>query len=242
MIARSGLASRRVADSMIVAGRVTVDGRTAAPGQRVDARRAEVLVDGVTLPVNPELVHYLLHKPLDVISTTSDPQGRVCVIDLVPPDPRVYPVGRLDADSTGLLLLTNDGPFANLVAHPSSGITKTYEVLVRGHLSPADLKRLRRGVRLEDGPAVPVAVRKIGAAAGRTHLELTMAEGRNREVRRLCEAVGFPVSRLHRVAIGALRDRCLKPGHWRHLDVEEVREFHRQARARSDRRPAGAGR
>ena len=227
---------------MILAGRVTVDGRTATPGRRVDPRRAEVLVDGVPLPVNPELVYYLLHKPLDVISTTDDPQGRVCVIDLVPPIPRVYPVGRLDADSTGLLLLTNDGPFANLVAHPSSGITKIYEVLVRGNASRADLSRLRRGVRLEDGPAVPVAVRKIGAAAGRTHLELTMVEGRNREVRRLCEAVGFLVSRLHRVAIGSLRDRSLKPGRWRHLEVGEVRAFHRQARVRPDTRPGGADR
>ena len=152
------------------------------------------------------------------------------MVDLVPSLPKVYPVGRLDADSTGLLLLTNDGSFANLVAHPSSGITKTYEVLVRGNPSPADLSRLRHGIELADGPAVPVAVRKIGTAGGRSHLELTMSEGRNREVRRLCAAAGYPVMRLHRAAIGALRDRALKPGDWRHLDIREVRSFHREIR------------
>lgn len=215
---------------MILDGRVIVDGQTAVPGQRVDPGRAEVLVDGVPLPVDPGLVHYLLHKPFGVISTTSDPRGRTPVVDLVPPVPKVYPVGRLDADSTGLLLLTNDGPFANLIAHPRSGITKTYEVLVRGNPSPADLSRLRHGIELDDGPAVPVAVRRIGTAGGRSHLELVMAEGRNREVRRLCAAAGYPVMRLHRVAIGALRDRALKPGKWRHLEVDEVRAFHREAR------------
>jgi 23S rRNA pseudouridine2605 synthase len=217
---------------MIMDGRVIVDGQTAIPGQRVDPGRAEVLVDRVPLPVDPALVYYLLHKPFGVISTTDDPHGRTPVVDLVPPLPKVYPVGRLDADSTGLLLLTNDGSFANLIAHPSSGITKTYEVLVRGNPSRADMSRLRHGIELEDGPAVPVAVRRIGAAAGRSHLELTMAEGRNREVRRLCAAAGYQVIRLHRVAIGALRDRTLKPGEWRNLEVTEIRAFHR---ARKDR-------
>ena len=214
---------------MILAGRVIVDGQTAVPGQRVDPARVEVLVDGLPLPVDPGVVYYLLHKPLGVISTTDDPHGRIPVVDLVPSFPKVYPVGRLDADSTGLLLLTNDGSFANLIAHPSSGVTKTYEVLVRGSPSRADLSRLRRGIELEDGPAVPVAVRKIGTARGRSHLELTMSEGRNREVRRLCAAAGYPVMRLHRVAIGALRDHVLKPGEWRNLEVGEVRAFHRNA-------------
>ena len=136
---------------MILDGRVNVDGETAVPGQRVDPCQAEVLVDGIPLPVDPGLVYYLLNKPFGVISTTSEPHGRTPVVDLVPSLPKVYPVGRLDADSTGLLLLTNDGSFANLVAHPSSGITKTYEVLVRGSPSPADLSRLRHGIELEDG-------------------------------------------------------------------------------------------
>ena len=215
---------------MILDGRVVVDGRTAVPGQRVDPGRAEVLVDGVPLPVDPDLVYYLLHKPLGVISTTSDPHGRTPVIDLVPSHPKVYPVGRLDADSTGLMLLTNDGSFANLIAHPRSGITKTYEALVRGNPTPGDLSRLRDGIELADGPAVPVGVRRIGAGGGRSHLELIMAEGRNREVRRLCAAAGYPVIRLHRVAIGTLRDRALKPGEWRRLEVKEVRAFHQDAR------------
>ena len=177
VIARSGLASRRSADAMIVAGRVAVDGRVASPGQIVDPAKAEVLVDGIRLPVDPRLVHYLLHKPLGVISTTRDPQGRPTVVDLVPSRPRVYPVGRLDADTTGLLLLTNDGNFANVVTHPRFGVVKTYEVLVDGVPNRRDLASMRRGVRLEDGPARPVSVRRIGSGGHRTHLETLDGRG-----------------------------------------------------------------
>ena len=212
---------------MIVAGRVAVDGRVASPGQIVDPAKAEVLVDGIRLPVDPRLVHYLLHKPLGVISTTRDPQGRPTVVDLVPSRPRVYPVGRLDADTTGLLLLTNDGNFANVVTHPRFGVVKTYEVLVDGVPNRRDLASMRRGIRLEDGPARPVSVRRIGSGGHRTHLELSMGEGRNREVRRLCTAAGFPVVRLHRASIGPLRDPVLRAGEWRRLEVREVRSFYR---------------
>ena len=226
VIARSGLTSRRGADALIVAGRVSVDGQTASPGQLVDAAAAEVLIDGIRLPVDPDLVHYLLHKPLGVVSTTRDPQGRPTVVDLVPSHPPVYPVGRLDADTTGLLLLTNDGGFANLVTHPRFGITKTYEALVEGVPTNRDLALMRRGVDLEDGPARAISVRKIGSGERRAHLEMSMGEGRNREVRRLCAAAGFPVVRLHRSSIGPLRDRVLRAGEWRRLEVHEVRAFY----------------
>ena len=143
-----------------------MDGKVAAPGQLVDAATVEIAVDGVRLPVDPGLVHYLLHKPPGVISTTSDPQGRRTVVDLVPSHPRVYPVGRLDAETTGLLLLTNDGAFANLVTHPRYGITKTYEILVEGVPTRRDLASIRSGVELDDGPARALAVRKIGSDGG----------------------------------------------------------------------------
>jgi len=235
VIARSGLASRRVADSLIVEGRVTVDGRVARPGQRVDPASAQVLVDGIRLPVNPDLVYYLLHKPLGVISTTRDPRGRATVLDLVPSHPPVYPVGRLDADTTGLILLTNDGSFANLVTHPRHGITKTYEVLVDGTPSGRALARLRVGVELEDGPGRAISVRKSGSDGQRSQLEMSMGEGRNREVRRLCAAVGFPVVRLHRTSIGPVRDRVLAPGDWRRLEVGELRAFYRHSIGTTDR-------
>lgn len=235
VIARSGLTSRRGADSLIVEGRVSVDGRVAHPGQRVDPGSAEVLVDGIMLPVNPDLAYYLLHKPLGVISTTRDPGGRATVVDLVPSHPRVYPVGRLDADTTGLILLTNDGGFANLVTHPRYGITKTYELLVDGKPGRRDLARIRRGVELEDGPAWAISVRKIGSDGHRSHLEMSMGEGRNREVRRLWAAVGFPVVRLHRTSIGPLRDRALAPGEWRRLEVGEVRAFFGHGAGATDR-------
>lgn len=236
VIARSGLTSRRGADSLIVAGRVSVDGKVAAPGQRVDAATVEVMVDGVRLPVDPGLVHYLLHKPPGVISTTSDPQGRRIVVDLVPSHPRVYPVGRLDADTSGLLLLTNDGAFANLVTHPRYGVTKTYQVLVEGVVTRRDLASIRRGVELEDGPARALTVRKIGSDGRRSHIEMSMGEGRNREVRRLCAAVGLPVLRLHRSSIGPLRERDLGPGEWRRLDIDEVRAFYRHGEVPSGHR------
>lgn len=235
VIARSGLTSRRGADSLIVEGRVSVDGRVARPGQRVDPGSAEVLVDGIRLPVNPDLVYYLLHKPLGVISTTQDPGGRATVVDLVPARPRVYPVGRLDADTTGLILLTNDGGFANVVTHPRYGITKTYELLVDGKPGTRDLARIRGGVELEDGPARAISVRKIGSEGNRSHLEMSMGEGRNREVRRLCAAVGFPVVRLHRTSIGPLRDPALAPGEWRRLEVGEIRAFYGHGAGATDR-------
>ena len=226
VVARSGLASRRAADQMIAAGRVAVDGRTAPPVLRVDPARVEIMVDGIRLPSAPGLVHYLLNKPAGVISTARDPQGRPTVVELVPARPRVFPAGRLDADATGLLLLTNDGDFANQVAHPSRGVAKTYEALVEGAPARRHLAAMRRGVELEDGPARALAVRRVGSDKGMTHLEIVMGEGRNREVKRMCAAAGFPVVRLHRSSIGPLPGGGLRTGEWRRLEIGEVRAFY----------------
>ena len=226
VIARSGLASRRAADQMIVEGRVSVDGRTAPPGLRVDPAESEILVDGIRLPAAPGLVYYLLNKPAGVISTVRDPRGRPTVVELVPPRPPVFPAGRLDAATTGLLLLTNDGGFADRVTHPRRGVTKTYEALVEGAPDRRRLEAMRRGLELEDGPARALAVRRVGSDGRLTHLEIVMGEGRNREVRRLCAAAGLRVVRLHRSSIGPLRGGGLPPGKWRSLEVGEVRAFY----------------
>ncbi len=150
-IAHSGLMSRRLAEEAILAGRVEVDGRRIVLGDRVDVSTQQVTLDGIPIPVNPDLETHLLFKPLGVISTASDPQGRETVVDLVPTSKRVYPVGRLDSDSEGLILLTNDGDLANRVTHPRYGITKTYVVIVDGRPAPAAVRRLTEGVELDDG-------------------------------------------------------------------------------------------
>ena len=230
MIARSGLASRRAAEEMIAEGRVEVDGEAAHLGQKVDPAAVSVVVDGVPLPVAPDLVHYLINKPAGVVTTSRDPQGRPTVVELVPETPRVFPVGRLDADTTGLLMLTNDGDFTHRVTHPRYGVTKTYEALVDGQPAPGTIRALTEGVELDDGPAAAVRARLIDSRHGSAHLEIVMGEGRNREVRRMCEAVGHPVVRLHRSAIGPLRDRSLQEGAWRHLDIAEVRSVLTDAR------------
>lgn len=220
-IAHSGLMSRRAAEELIAQGRVTVDGRTARVGERVDPDTSRVAVDGKLIPVRPDLVTYLLHKPVGVISTADDPQGRRTVVDLVPAEPRVYPVGRLDADSEGLILLTNDGTLADLVMHPRYGIDKTYLVLVDGQPGPW-VKQLVAGVELDDGPAAARSARVVDSVGGRTMVEMVMGEGRNREIRRMAEAVGRPVVRLVRTAVGPIRDRNLAAGSWRQLEPAEV--------------------
>jgi 23S rRNA pseudouridine2605 synthase len=214
---------------LVRAGRVAVDGTPAHLGQKVDPATARVTVDGTPLPVRPGLVYFLLNKPPGVVSTASDPQGRPTVVDLVPSDTRVYPVGRLDADSEGLLLLTNDGDLANAVTHPSFGVPKTYVALVTGHPSAQALRDLREGVLLDDGPAAARAVRVLDRHGPRSLVEVVMGEGRKREIRRMLDAVGHPVERLVRTAIGAISDRSLRPGSWRTLTVQEVRSLYRDA-------------
>jgi 23S rRNA pseudouridine2605 synthase len=211
---------------MIKGGRVTVDGDPAHLGQKVDPRAVTVLVDGIRLPVSPESVYVLLNKERGIVSTVDDPQGRPTVVDVVGLESRIYPVGRLDMDSEGLLVLTNDGDLTEHLTHPRHGVTKTYTALVDGIPDAGDLQRLRDGVELDDGPARAIDVRLIDSHADQALVELVMGEGRNREVRRMLETIGHPVLRLVRTAIGSLRDRDLKPGEWRHLTVEEVRTLY----------------
>jgi 23S rRNA pseudouridine2605 synthase len=220
VLAKAGVGSRRACDELVAAGRVTVDGSPAVLGQRVDPQTAHIEVDGVLVPVAAGLVHYLLNKPRGVVTTASDPQGRPTVISLVPSEPRVFTVGRLDLMTEGLLILTNDGPLAQLVTHPSGAVPKEYLAELEGGTpSPRALRGLREGVLLEDGMTAPA---KVGVAGPGT-LRIVIHEGRNRQVRRMCEAIGHPVRRLVRTRIGPVTDRSLKPGAWRHLTPGELR-------------------
>ncbi len=220
-LARAGLGSRRTCEELIADERVTVNGVVATLGDRVDPDQDEVTVDGVVVGVRPGLVHYVLNKPAGVVTTADDPQGRPTVIELVPSEPRVHPVGRLDLDTEGLLLLTNEGELTHRLTHPSFGVDKEYLAEVEGIPSRGALRRLREGVDLDDGRTAPARVSLLGDHL----LRLTIHEGRNRQVRRMCEAVGHPVTRLVRTRIGPLTDRTLGPGEWRELTGAEVQEL-----------------
>jgi len=226
LIAQTGYASRRRAEELIRQGRVTVDGATATIGQKVDAATARVAIDGIPLPVRPGAAYYLVYKPPGVISTRADDRGRPTVVDMVPEDPPVYPVGRLDADSEGLLILTNDGDLTHRLTHPSFEVTKTYLVRTRGRLTKRDVKRLESGVDLDDGPAAALRARLIDGVAGGSLVEVVMGEGRKREVRRMITVLGADVDRLVRTAIGGLTDKSLEPGTWRRLSPAEVRKLY----------------
>ena len=224
-LARAGGASRRGADELIRAGRVRVNGETAGlatfvtPSDRVE-------LDGE--PVSPEpLAYVLLHKPAGVVTTAQDPQGRPTVVGLVEHASRIVPVGRLDADTTGALLLTNDGPLAHRLAHPRYEVDKAYEAEVEGEPSDETIRRLANGVELDDGHrTAPAQVRRLGPS----RLELTLHEGRNRQVKRMCEAVGHPVRRLHRPRYAGLTLDGLAPGEWRELTPGEVERLRAEAR------------
>jgi 23S rRNA pseudouridine2605 synthase len=223
ILARAGLGSRRTAEALIAAGRVRVNGEVANLGDRADPETDRIEVDGAVVGVRPGLVHYLLNKPVGVVTTASDPQGRLTVVGLVPAEPRVFPVGRLDAETEGLLLLTNDGELAHRLTHPSFGVDKEYLAEVEGRPTRGALRRLREGVDLEDGRTAPARVSLVGDRL----LRITIHEGRNRQVRRMCDAVGIPVRRLVRVRIGPIADRRLAPGEWRALEQDEVRALER---------------
>ena len=229
ILARAGFGSRRAAELLIADGRVTVDGAVARLGQRVDAQHARVEVDGVPVTVRDGVVYYLLNKPRRVVTTARDPEGRPAAVDLVPTEPRVFPVGRLDYDTEGLLVLTNDGDLAQLVTHPRHGIEKTYLAEVSGVPSRATIRALREGVTLEDGPTAPARVRLVQDLGDNAALEIVVHEGRNRIVRRMCEAVGHPVRRLVRTRVGPIADRRLAPGSWRVLRPREVRALYAAA-------------
>ena len=223
VLARVGIGSRRVCEDLIGEGRVRVDGEMAVLGRRVDPETVLIEVDGAPVGVRPDLVHYILNKPAGVVTTADDPQGRPTVVGLVPDEPRVFPVGRLDVDTEGLLLLTNDGELAHRLTHPSYGVEKEYVAEVEGLPTRAVLRRLREGVELDDGPTAPARATLVDPSVVR----LTIHEGRNRQVRRMCEAVGHSVVRLVRTRIGPLADRSLAPGAWRELTGDEVRSLQR---------------
>lgn len=218
-LARAGVASRRKADELIKEGRVRVDGTTGQLNTFVETG-SRVEVDGREVSLQP-LAYVLLHKPAGVVTTASDPQGRSTVVGLVDHESRVVPVGRLDTETTGVLLLTNDGDLAHRLAHPKYEVEKVYEAEVEGRPTDEALRRLAEGVGLEDGQTAPARVRRLGPSL----VELAIHEGRNRQVRRMLETVGHPVVRLHRSRYAGLTTDGLGPGEWRELTNAEVREL-----------------
>ena len=224
-LAHAGVASRRAAEEIVRSGRVEVDGEAVSDPARTVAPGSHVVVDGRA--VDPEeRVVYALHKPAGVVSTASDTHGRQTVVSLVSDTRRLYPVGRLDADATGLILLTNDGELANRLTHPRYEVPRAYRVEVeRPPVREPALRALREGVELEDGRTAPARVRRLGHG----ELELVIREGRNRQVKRMCAAVGHPVRLLRRVRFGPLRLDGLKPGEHRRLSAVEVQALRRAA-------------
>jgi 23S rRNA pseudouridine2605 synthase len=233
-LARAGVGSRRAVEELIAAGRVRVNGAPAVLGRRVDVHKDKVEVDGSPVPLDPELVYYMLNKPEGVVSTAADPQGRVTVVDLVDPGVRVWPVGRLDVASEGALVLTNDGELTMRLTHPRYEVPKSYLVEVAGAMGGRALRELARGVALDDGTTRPARVEVVDTGARGSVVEITISEGRNRQVRRMMESVGHPVRRLVRTSIGPLKLGRLKPGTARRLSPAEVRALYAATGSRQD--------
>ncbi|HVL89826.1 MAG TPA: pseudouridine synthase, partial [Actinomycetota bacterium] len=228
VLSAAGVASRRAAEDLITSGRVSVDGKVVRTlGTRVDPETARIEVDGERIGVRRNRQYLIMNKPVGVITSASDPFGRKTVLDLVRVRGRVFPVGRLDSDTSGLLLLTDDGELAHRLAHPRYGIEKVYVAKVAGRVETATLKRLEKGIRLDDGPARAVRARLRGKASKTSQVEIVMAEGRKREVRRMLEAVGHPVDELVRVAYGPIRLSGLVTGDVRELTIAEIGELYR---------------
>lgn len=233
LLSQTGAASRRLADELMRQGRVTVNGRTVTElGTKADPDQDDVRVDGRRLKMRPAPRYLLLYKPRGVVSTRSDPQHRTTVLDLLAESGvqgYFYPVGRLDYDSEGLILLTNDGDFAERVTHPRYELERTYEALVAGVPEDRDLERLRRGVIIDGRRTLPALVRHLRVLDGRdgsqTLLEVTLREGRNRQVRHMCDAIGHPVDRLRRIRIGSISDRGMRAGQIRDLTPSEVKSL-----------------
>lgn len=221
VLAAAGVASRRVCEDMIEDERITVNGVIATLGDKVDPLVDQLRVDGVVVTVDPTRRTVLLNKPVGVISTAEDTHGRETVVDLVGAEERLFPVGRLDADSEGLILLTNDGGLTQRLTHPSYGVDKEYLVSVEGSPKPGALRSLREGVDLDDGKTSPAKVSELQPGL----LRFVIHEGRNRQIRRMCEAVGHPVTRLVRTRIGTITDTTLGPGEWRDVEAQELREL-----------------
>jgi len=240
ILSQAGVASRRASEQLMLDGRVTVNGAPVrALGTRADPFRDDIRVDGRRIAIVEHHRYILLNKPRGYVTTRSDPERRPTVIDLVGVRDYVYPVGRLDFESEGLLILTNDGELAARLTHPRHGVTRVYEACVLGVPDARDLERLARGIRLEGRRTAPASVALVkrtpgglsarNATPGNATLRITVQEGRNRQVRRMCEAIGHPVTRLKRVAIGPIRDPRLKVGQWRELTPQEIRRLMNRA-------------
>ncbi len=228
IIADAGIASRRKAEELISRGAVTVNGQRVMLGDKADPFKDKIVVAGreITLRKDAKKYYIMLHKPRGFITTMSDEGGRKCVAELVEDVPaRLFPVGRLDRESEGMLLMTNDGGFANMISHPSTHFPKTYRVTVRPHISEDQLTAITTGVVIDGRKSMPAAVRVMKSENDRTVLEIVLEEGRNRQIRKMCEAVGLEVARLKRTAIGPVKLGMLQPGKWRELTTEEMKSI-----------------
>lgn len=238
MMADSGIASRRKAEELIAAGAVRVNGTVAKIGDKVDIKKDKVTVHGRNVTKRTRNVYVMLHKPRGFITTMSDEMDRKCVAELISEIPeRIYPVGRLDRESEGLLLMTNDGDFANAMTHPSMHVPKTYRVTVRPGVTEEQLTQIALGIVIDGQKTAPAQVHILSQEPGRVVLEIILYEGRNREIRKMCEALGLDVARLKRTAVGPVRMGMLQPGQWRNLTSDEVKRLMTAAKADSGDRP-----
>lgn len=225
-LAESGVASRRKSEELIEQGKVKVNGRLASIGDKIDPKKDTVTVSGKKIVKTKTFTYIVLHKPRGFITTMNDEMDRKCVAELIKDVPgRVYPVGRLDRDSEGMLLFTNDGAFANAMTHPTKHVPKTYRVTVRPSISEEQITALTQGVIIDDRKTAPAEVRVVTKEEGRVVLEIILYEGRNRQIRKMCEEVGLEVARLKRTAIGSIKLGMLKQGAWRNLTEDEVRKL-----------------
>lgn len=240
IIADAGIASRRKAEELITAGAVTVNGKKAKLGDKADPYKDRINVAGrdIVLRKNSKKYYIMLHKPRGFITTMSDEGGRKCVAELIDDVPaRLFPVGRLDRESEGLLLMTNDGAFANMISHPSTHFPKTYRVTVRPRITEDQLTKLTTGIVIEGRMSMPAAIHVVKSEQDRTVLEIVLEEGRNRQIRKMCEAIGLEVARLKRTAVGPIRLGMLQPGKYRELTPDEMRAI----RAYSSKLRSGKG-